>query len=65
MEGWVVTFAFAALTVFVRRRQPDWKWARYGLLGGFLIFAFLKGTTPGGPGARADFDALKVAGSAS
>jgi hypothetical protein len=65
MGGWVVTFAFAALTVLARRWQPGSKGARYALLGGFLIFAFLKGTTPGGPGAHADFDAARVTGTAT
>jgi hypothetical protein len=61
MEGWLVTFAFAALSIAARRRQPGSRWVRYGLLLGFLIFALLKGTAPGGPGARSDFDAARVA----
>jgi hypothetical protein len=59
LEGWLVTFAFAGGTIAVRRVKADSRWARYAMLGAFLLFAVLKGSAPGGPGARSDFDAAR------
>jgi hypothetical protein len=59
LQGWAVTLAFAGVAIAIRRRKVDLPWARYAMLGAFLLFAFLKGSTPGGPGARSDFDAAR------
>jgi hypothetical protein len=60
-EGWVVTFAFVALAFFIRRSKLNSRWLRYAMAGGFLLFALLKGSAPGGAGARADFEAAQAA----
>jgi hypothetical protein len=57
----LVTFALAGGTIAVRRVKADSRWARYAMLGAFLLFAVLKGSAPGGPGARSDFDAARLA----
>jgi hypothetical protein len=58
-EGWLATFAFAAVTIVIRRKKLGPRWIRYALGGGFLIFTVLMGSAPGGPGARSDFDAAR------
>jgi hypothetical protein len=56
-----VTLLFSALAVFSRQRKADPTWIRYVLIGAFLLLAVLKGTAPGGPRARADFEAASAA----
>jgi hypothetical protein len=60
-EGWLVTVAFAALAFLVRRTKLNSRWVRYGMAAGFLLFALLKGSAPGGAGARVDFEAAHAA----
>jgi hypothetical protein len=62
-EGWLATFAFAALTIVVRRNTHGARsrWVRYAMGGAFLVLIFLKGSAPGGAGARVDFDAARTA----
>ena len=55
-----MTIAFAALALFIRRMKLGPPWVKYAMGGGFLLFALLKGSAPGGAGARADFDAAKA-----
>jgi hypothetical protein len=57
----LVTLAFAGVAIAVRRVKTESRWVRYAMVGAFLLFAVLKGSTPGGPGARADFDAARFA----
>jgi hypothetical protein len=57
----LVTVAFAVLAFLVRRTKLNSRWVRYGMVGGFLVFALLKGSAPGGAGARADFEAANAA----
>ena len=57
VEGWLVTLAFTALALTTSKRTVLPRWARYPILGGFLILLLLKGTSPGGAPARANFDA--------
>jgi len=60
-EGWIVVFAFGALSLALRRFSAGSRPLKYLLIGGFLILAALKGTAPGGPAARSDFEARKAA----
>jgi hypothetical protein len=64
-EGWIVTLAFAAVAFFIRRTRLGPRWVRYAMGGAFLLFAFLKGSAPGGAGARADFEAAKATAAAT
>jgi hypothetical protein len=57
----VVTFVFAVLAVAIRRFRVRSPSVRYVMFGGFVLFVVLKGSAPGGVGARADFEAAKVA----
>jgi hypothetical protein len=59
-EGWLLTLAFTVLALSSTKRPIGPKWARYPILGGFLVLVFLKGASPGGPRARADFDAVNA-----
>jgi hypothetical protein len=61
MEGWLVTLGFAALAIVIRRWKQGPRGARYLMGAAFLVFALLKGSAPGGAGARADFDAARAA----
>ena len=61
LEGWLVTFAMAAAAMAMRRSNVSSRWARYAMLGAFILFAVLKGSAPGGPGARSEFDTARVA----
>ena len=63
-EGWVVTIAFTALAMTLRRWQTRPRWARLAMFAAFLLILFLKGSEPGGAGARADFDAARKAAAA-
>jgi hypothetical protein len=56
-----VTVLFTALALFSRQRKADPAWIRYVLIGAFVLLAVLKGTSPGGPRARADFEAASAA----
>jgi hypothetical protein len=58
-EGWLATFGFAAVSIFIRRRKLGPRWLRYALGVGFLVLAVLMGSSPGGAGARSDFDAAR------
>jgi hypothetical protein len=60
-EGWIVTLGFTALGLFTKRRTPSSQWIRYASIGVFLLFIVLKGTSPGGARARAEFDAVMTA----
>ena len=60
-EGWVVTVAFGALATAIRQWEGRPRWARLAMFAAFLLILFLKGTQPGGAGARADFDAARTA----
>jgi hypothetical protein len=44
-----------ALSTSKRAIAP--RWVRFPILGGFLLVLLLKGASPGGARARADFDA--------
>jgi hypothetical protein len=57
-----VTLFFSALALSSRQRKADPAWIRYLLVGAFVLLAVLKGTSPGGPRARADFEAASPAG---
>jgi hypothetical protein len=57
-----VTVLFSALALSSRQRKADPGWIRYVLIGAFLLLAVLKGTSPGGPPARANFEAASAAG---
>jgi hypothetical protein len=61
-EGWLATLAFGALTLLLKRNTygSRSRWIGYAMGAAFLLFAFLKGSAPGGAGARADFDAAKT-----
>jgi hypothetical protein len=61
-EGWVATLLFSALAIATRQRKADPAWIRYVLVAAFLLLAVLKGTSPGGPRARADFEAASARG---
>ena len=61
-EGWIVLLAFGALSFLVRRTQPRSRLVKLAMAAGFVIFLLLKGSAPGGAGARADFEAAKAAG---
>jgi hypothetical protein len=64
-EGWIVTAAFGALGTAIRQWEGRPRWARLAIFAAFLLILVLKGTAPGGAGARADFDAArKTAGTA-
>jgi hypothetical protein len=58
-EGWLVTLAFAGVAIAARRYKVGAGWARYVVLGVFMLLAVMKGSAPGGPGARSDFDAAR------
>ena len=49
-----------ALAFVVRRTKLNSRWVRYGMAAGFLLFALLKGSAPGGAGARRDFEAAQA-----
>jgi hypothetical protein len=53
-----VTLAFTALALSTQKRGVGPRWVRYPIIGGFLLLLVLKGTSPGGARARADFDAV-------
>jgi hypothetical protein len=63
-EGWIVTIAFGALATAFRQWEGRPRWARLATFAAFLLILVLKGTEPGGAGARADFDAARKAASA-
>jgi hypothetical protein len=56
----MVTFAFAALALGLRRMKLNSHWFRWAVLGGFLVVALLTGSAPGGAAARGDFDAARA-----
>jgi hypothetical protein len=60
-EGWAFTIVCAALGLAIRRWSPDSRKARYALFTGFVLCVLLKGSAPGGAGARAEFDAARAA----
>ena len=57
-----MTLLFTALALSSRQRKAVPAWIRYVLVGAFLLLTVLKGTSPGGPRARATFDAASAAG---
>ncbi len=59
IEGWIVTLAFTALAVVVRQKGDN-RWIRYLAAGTFILLAVLKGTSPGGPRLRAEFEAANA-----
>ncbi len=61
LEGWAVTLAFAGVAIAIRRVRVGPGWTRYVVLGAFMLLAVMKGSAPGGPGARSDFDAARFA----
>jgi hypothetical protein len=60
-EGWLITFAFAGAAMVARRYKVGPGWARHVALGAFMLLAVMKGSAPGGPAARSDFDAARLA----
>lgn len=63
VEGWIAIVAFAGtMAVPVLNLQPGnsvrYVWIIAGILGCFLI-CILKGTPPGGPKQRTEFDHLR------
>jgi len=60
-EGWAVTAGFTALATAIRQWKGRPPWARLAMFAAFLLILFLKGSEPGGAGARADFDAARKA----
>jgi hypothetical protein len=60
-EGWLVTLGFTVLALSTSKRAVAPKWVRYPILGGFFLLLVLKGTSPGGARARADFDTARAA----
>ena len=56
-RGWILTLGFTALGFFTKRRAPSSQWIRYASIGVFVLFLVLKGTSPGGARAHAEFDA--------
>ncbi|MHB1712894.1 MAG: hypothetical protein ACYCV7_16110 [Acidimicrobiales bacterium] len=56
-EGWVVTLVAMAVALGVARRDGGSRPATYVIAGGFLSVVILKGTAPGGPRARARYEA--------
>jgi hypothetical protein len=57
-----VTLLFSALALTSKQRKADPAWIRYVLVAAFVLLAVLKGTSPGGPRARADFEAASAPG---
>ena len=55
-DGW-----FTALATAIRQWKGRPPWARLAMFAAFLLILFLKGSEPGGAGARADFDAARKA----
>jgi hypothetical protein len=53
----LVTVAFTVLALSTNKRAIAPRWVRFPILGGFLLVLLLKGASPGGARARADFDA--------
>jgi hypothetical protein len=60
-EGWVVTMAVVALGVIAKRRDELPPWFGPALMAPFIVLLVLKGTSPGGPRARSEFDAVRAA----
>jgi hypothetical protein len=56
-----VTVLFSVLALSSKQRKADPAWIRYVLVAAFVLLAVLKGTSPGGPRARADFEAASAA----
>jgi hypothetical protein len=54
-EGWVLTAVFSGISLVARKKWVPWvpRWLVFGLMATVVI---LKGTSPGGPAARAAFD---------
>ena len=64
-EGWLITLAFTVLALSTSKRAIAPRWVRFPILGGFLLVLLLKGASPGGARARADFDAATAGTSAA
>lgn len=60
-EGWIVTLAFAIVGLALSRTKLSSRPMKYAFGVGFLLFMVLKGSAPGGAGARADFDSARAA----
>jgi hypothetical protein len=60
-EGWIVTLIVASLALVMSRTKLASGPLKYAFGAGFLLFMILKGSAPGGAGARADFDAARAA----
>jgi hypothetical protein len=63
-EGWLVTVAVVALSVIAKRRDDLPAWFGPALMAPFIVLLLLKGTSPGGPRARSEFDAHRGASTA-
>ena len=60
-EGWAVTVAAVAASVAIKRREDLPTWVPALIMAPFVILFFLKGTSPGGPRARSEFEASRSA----
>jgi hypothetical protein len=61
VEGWIATVGLLSLGFLFARRSPENQWMRRLPGIGLLVVAVAKGTAPGGPRARAEFDQGRVA----
>jgi hypothetical protein len=59
LEGWVATVVVIAVG-FIMKRRPDLpRWMSGAVMVPFIVLVALKGTSPGGPRARSQFESSR------
>jgi hypothetical protein len=64
-EGWILTVAFTGLAILTRQWQSGPRWVRPLVVATFVLVVILKGTSPGGAHAHAEFQEANETGSGS
>lgn len=59
-EGWVVTIAVVAVSIIAKRRDDLPPWFGPAITAPFVVLLLLKGTSPGGPRARSEFETVRA-----
>ena len=62
VEGWAVTVGMVGVSMVAARRKELPGWSPHVLMVMLLILTVLKGTSPGGAGARSKFEEAKANG---
>jgi hypothetical protein len=65
VEGWAVTLGMVGVGMVAARRRDLPGWSPHVLMVLLLILTVLKGTSPGGAGARSRFEEARATGASA